>query len=396
MEGFGWCQFSNSILRYNTRFKGSLAGAGFFNGMPASSGTLTGSIVPGPSAGSSAIQFSRAHGLPADFYGNTGWYQGVDLAGGARNWIISCWVYPTMIGSRQTFLWLSGVEAPNFLGNCALAVNALGQLEVIHFNGDIVMNSLGTINVASTGTLPDQQWSHVCVRFIAPPTATGRITIWINGSLDNDQSLLGLISTAQINQCYLVWQNNAAGTSIALSNLIICDDQGVVNNGRIAPQTQIRTISPTSDFDNGGWRRGSGVGSNFSMVDTLSGPGGTYITLPNLSLPDQLFGIDPNTDGQILGVGSNFAMTNGPGTIEPLVQIGASRYAIGPSLTAITMALVGSLAEGSPASGGAWTDAEINAAAWGARGSGGSGEQVYQMFLEKLWTTGSVGGSYAF
>lgn len=394
MDSFGWCQFASSPLRYNTNFKNLHYGSGFFNGDTVSMGTLTGSIVPGPQPNSSAIQFQRAHTLPPDSSGNTGWFQGVDLLGGSKDWFVACWVKPENLAGRQTFFWFSALEPPNFLGNMSLAISPGLKLEVIHQNSNLVMNALGFTNVTSVAKIPDGQWTHVCVRYkAATGPANGRVTIWINGALDTDQSGLNLNSTTQISQAYLVWQQNAAAPKLSISNLIICDPQGSTNNTQISPNTQILTIPPTADVDNGNWTP-SIAGPNYTMVDLLSGPGATYITIADLAQPDELFSIAGSTDGQVLALGSNFTITNGPGNIEALARIAGVRYPMGSPITANSDAVVSTLTENSPATGKAWTDSEINAAAWGCRAFSGSSEQIKQFWLEKLWTTGI--GPYTF
>lgn len=395
VDGFGWCQFGNSTLRSNTNFKGLGIGSGFFNGDTVGMGILSGNIITGPYPGNKGIEFVRAEATPPDGLGNTGWFQGYNLPGGASNWICAMHVRPVSVTGRQTFFWLSALEPPNFLGNMCLAVNGSGQLEVIHFTGDIQMNTLGFTNVASVATLPDSTWTHICVRYIAATgPSNGRITIWINGNLDTDRTGLNLNSSTKISQAYLVWQSNAITTKMGIANLVICDDQGTVNNTQIPATTQIRTFNGSSDIDNGNWTPHPS-GPNFSCVDVLSGPGSTYIDITNLTNPDELFGIPFFDDGgTVMGLNSSFTMANGPGDIKPLVKIAGNKYVIGPALTANVQANVNALTESSPATGQPWTDREITGAAWGCRANSGVSEKVYQAFWEKVWYSG--GGPYTF
>ncbi len=385
IESFAWCSFPNSAFK-------STFGSGFFGG-PGGGPTFTGSIAAGPFAGTFGKVFQVAAGSP-DFVGNTGWNQLYELP--ARDtWIVAMWIKPSNITSRQTFFSLA--TAGDLSNPLTLHINAAGKLEWDAQPGRIRMNQLvGVIHHASNASIPMDQWTHICVR-ITTPVATGgcNFTLWINGAIDTTVS--GLTLAAMPVLATLDWQVAVAGVaSIELSQIVVCDVTGSVNNTNVQPSSRIATYFPASDVANGGWTPFV-AGPNFAMVNSTTGPGGNYVTLSALTFPDELFGLSPLATADVnLGLAVNIAsVRSGAATLQALMRQGATKYLIGSPITAPAATLTyQSIAETNPATGLPWKDSDISANAWGMRGLTGTGEKVQQWFIEKLIAGGI--GSYSY
>ncbi len=387
LEGFAWSNFINSIYK-------STFGSGFFGG-PGGGPTFTGSIAAGPFPGTFGKVFQVAHGQP-DFVGNTGWNQIYDLGTPRDTLFAAMWIYPSNITSRQTFFSLA---TSGDLGNpMTLHINAAGKLEWDAQPGRIRMNQLvGVIHVTSNASIPMDTWTHICVR-ISTPTATGGCNwaLWINGNLDTLAS--GFTLTTQMQLASLDWQTPLGSpTSIELSQIVVCDVNGPVNNTQIRATSRIATIFPASDVDNGGWLPHV-AGPNFAMVNSTVGPSGSaYVSLPALAFPDELFGLSPlSSADNNLGLAVNIAsLEAGASTFQALMRQAATKYLIGSPITSPAATLTyQQIAENNPATGQPWRDADIAANAWGMRGLTGTGEQVQQWFIEKL-VAGGI-GSYSY
>jgi hypothetical protein len=386
-ESFAWCNFANSA--YKATF-----GSGFFGG-PGATPTLTGSIAAGPFAGTFGKVFQVAAGA-ADFVGNTGWNQVYDLGAAEDTLFVAMWIKPSGIVSRQTFFSLA---TANDLSNpMTLHINAAGKLEWDAQPGRIMMNQLvGVIHAASSATIPMNTWTHICIRITTPTTTGGcNFTLWINGALDTFAGPFTL--AAQMNLATLDWQA-AVGTSVSIeiSQLFICDKFGSVNNGQIPPAWRMTTYFPASDVANGGWVP-LVAGPNFAMVNNTIGPSSAaYVSLPSLTFPDELFGLSPLlTTDQNIALAVNIASQKaGASTFQALMQQGATKYLLGSPITAPAATLTyQAIADNNPATGAPWKDADISANGWGMRGLTGTGEQVEQYFIEKVWTSGL--GSYSY
>lgn len=392
-DGHGYCSFAKVGFKYT-------AGAGFFG----SSGTLTGSIDPGPFASTSGLTWKVAHG-GADFVGNTGYVLAVDMGATESTWIASMWINPSNITSRQTFFALISNEPPNKLPAMVLHLNAALQLEMNTQNSGVGsvayprINQLVANNFTSNYTFPQGAWTHICIRCVFLNGSNGRIQLWVNGSLDTDVQMLNIGPTTAVSQAWFPWQTPLASTTqIEISQVLICDVNGSLNNTQVSPTAQFATIFPNSDVANGGWTPAS-AGSNFSQVDSATGPGaGAYVTLPALTFPDELFGIPAvSTGGQNLALVANVcSVLSGAATLQALMQQSATKYLLGNVMTVPNPApqTLQGIAETNPATGAAWKDSDISADAFGFRGLTGTGENVEQFFLEKIFTLGL--GSYSY
>ena len=397
VDGFAWSNFTNSTYKYT-------AGSGFFGGSGGGP-TLTGSIDPGPFTNTKGITFKVAAGS-ADGAGNTGWLQAVDLGSTEDTWIAAMWIMPQNLTSRQSFFAFISHEPPNRLPAMVLHLNAALKLEMNSQNsgaGSVAqphMNTLVADLVATSNyTFPQGVWTHICIRCQFLNATNGRVQLWVNGSLDTDVSGINIGPTTAVSQAWLVWQNPVSNPAqITMSQIVVCDINGSINNTRVSPSTTITTIFPSSDVANGGWTPAS-AGSNFSQVDNTNGPSvGSYVTLPSLAFPDELFGIPAlsTTDRNIALVANICSVGTGAPTLQALVQQSATKYLLGAPITSPASAALTfqGIAETNPATGAAWKDPDISADAFGFRGITGTGENVEQFFLEKVWISGI--GSYSY
>ncbi len=393
-DGFGYCSFAKVGFKYT-------AGAGFFG----SSGTLTGSIDPGPYASTSGLTWKVAHG-GADFVGNTGYVLAVDMGATESTWIAAMWINPNNITSRQTFFALISNEPPNKLPAMVLHLNAALKLELNAQNSGVgsvayprINTIAGNLVATSAATIPQNAWTHICIRCQFLNGSLGRVQLWVNDGLDTDVSGINIGPTTAVSQAWLPWQTPLASTSqITISQLIVCDTLGSVNNAQVSPSTRISTIFPNLDVANGNWTPAA-AGSNFSEVNSASGPGAAaYVTLPSLTAPDELFGIPAiSTGGTNLAVVVNIcSILSGVATMQALMKQGATKYLLGSVMTVPNPAAqtLQGIAETNPATSAAWKDSDISADAWGFRGLTGTGENVEQFFLEKVFTLGL--GSYSY
>ena len=265
--------------------------------------------------------------------------------------------------------------------------------------GNITLNTAPPTPGSATG------WSHLClVVHYSPTLGDASVQFYLNGCLD--MSGTGLNLTAGANMITPTWFGNDS-SELCISQFIICDKAGSVNNTNVSQFAQIQTVFPSSDVLTG-WSGG------YALVDGNPGPGLTFITLPSLAQPDNLFGIPPlSATPQVLGVATSMCIS-GPGqTLTGLFKkFGKIAYSLTPPLSPLAYTVppsqTGNISgfytrqtflEIDP-----WTSApllisDINAAAWGLRGLIGTGEDVSQYFLEVLCQTGPAvcgGGSYAY
>lgn len=397
VDGFGYCDFPKSVYKYNQNaWAGSFPCSDWFSRV---SGTLTGSIDPGPFPGTFGITFALADSTP-DFVGNTGWHQVVPIGQASSNsWFVSMWIKPQNITSRQTFFaLLDGIGVPNEIGVMTLHINANGFIEVdCQTSGQLRMNTLQNPAGVSTTPAPMGEWTHLCVGANLQTLANGgRIKLWINGTLQSNLPVpVGFPgASAPVNQAGLLWQNTGSA-EITLSQLVVCDSLGGVNNSQLFPSTQIQTIFPTGDVATG-WTPSTGS-LGYAMVDENPGPDGDsrYISLPSLAFPDELFSIPSASGGGNLGVAVNLCMKGSGQTLQALTKRSGVSNVLGSPLSAPTAYQTHQgLSDVDPLTGLAWTDANISASAWGVRGLSGTGERVTQFFLEKVW--GQSLGSYSY
>ncbi len=386
-DSFLWCTFAGLPFKYTQ-------GAGF---QGTGSQTLTGGIDPGPFA-ADGVRFDVANCSVPNFFGNFGYELDANLGAGADSWVASVWIKPHAISSRQTFYALKDQEVPNFNAKMALHINAANKLEIDFQQAPLRMNTLfGTQHVTSLSTIAMDTWTHICVLVNFLGGSAGNVTLWINGALDIFAGGFNLLTGSKVQTITLCWQNPSAGPEIVMSLPIVFDRLGTTNNTQIRPSTQITPYFPASDVANGSWVPSTGV-LNYAMVNgLLNAPGGNNISLPSLISADELFGIaslgtaDPN-----LALAVNIvSIQNVSETFQALMKQGATKYLLGSALTASTVQ--GNqqvIVETNPATGLVWKDADISANAWGLRGLTGTGEQVFQLYLEKLWQSGI--GSYSY
>ena len=360
--------------------------------------TLTGSIDPGPAV-AAGVRWNIANCTVPNFFGNTGYELDANLGAGEDAWIIGLWILPSGITSRQTFYALRDQEVPNFNAKMALHVNAANKLEIDFQQAPLRMNTLfGTQHATSNAVIAMDVWTHICIVVNFLGGSAGNVTLYINGSQDLFAGGFHLATAQQARTMTLCWQNANVGTEITMSTPVVFDRLGATNNTQIRPNVQISTYFPASDVANGNWTP-STAGPNFAMVDgLLNTPGGNHITLGSLVSPDQLFGIAPlATKDNNLAMAVNLtAIKNTSETFQALVQQGASKYLLGAALTAPAAEQTQqSIADINPATGLAWLDSDISANAWGLRGLTGFGENIYSVYLEKLWQSGLSSYSYS-
>ena len=387
-DGINWCSFAGSVYKYT--FAAGFQGTG--------TQTLTGSIDAGPFAGTKGIRYAVANCSVANFFGNKGWELDANLGAGAASWIVSVWVKPQGITSRQTFYALRDQEVPNYNAKMALHINAANKLEIDFQQAPLRMNTLfGTQHLTSAYTFPDNAWTHICIAVNFLGGSSGNVTLWINGGMDSFLGGLNLLTSAQVQTVTLCWQN-AGSAQITMSTPIVFDTSGAVNNSRISPNARVTTIFPASDVSNGLWMP-SGAGGNFAQVNNpaFNAPA-SYVTIATLAGDtDEQFGISPlGTTDSNLGLALNTLLIGaGTQTVQGLMKQGATKYLLGSPITApVAAGSYQSIADVNPATGAAWKDSDISADAWGFRALTGTGENVYQFYLEKLWQT--TLGSYSY
>jgi hypothetical protein len=397
-DGSAYCDFLGSQYKYNTlNWAGSNPCSDWFSGSP---GTLTGLIDAGPFASTYGITFQQATGTP-DFFGNTGWHQVAQLGTSSSNiWILSMWVKPENITSRQTFFaFLGATGPPNETGVLALHLNGNNYLELNTVGSNVRMNTIhGDLAATSINQIPNGQWTHLCIygNFVTRALG-GRIKLWVNGSLDTDVAVPVAFAgaSAPVNQAGLLWQNTGAA-QITLSQIVVADGLGAVNNSQFFPSTQIATAFPIGDVSTG-WTPSSGS-QGYLMVNENPGPDGdsTYISLPSLSFPEELFSFPATSSGGIiLGVAGNVCVKGASQTLQALQKRAGVSNVLGNVLTApAAYQTQQGIADVDPATLEAWTDAHINASSWGVRGLTGINERVSQYYLEKVWATPL--GSYSY
>ncbi len=395
-ESFGWSTFANSWYKATGGW-GSITGG-------ATPHTLTGSIDAGPFPGTFGKRFNEAYG-PPDFFGNTGWGQYVDMGAftgtGEQVWIVGMWVMPHAITSRQTFFIMETGSSATIQVN----INAAGKIELTSPGDQPRMNTLASGPrgfITSNFALPMDEWTHVGFRVDCAPAIGGSsMIIYINGCPDAMRFGMNLSSGLPGRYAALVWQAPmGASQSITISQWRINDIHGDLNNSAVDPSEQGLVIFPTSDVVNG-WTPNTG-GSNFSHVNNPAGPNsGSYISLPSLASPDQLFGIDPllTSDKNIaLCLNAATLKATGSQTLQALMSQGASRFLLGSPFSSLALTSPSNVfgittqapVELNPFTGLPWDDADISADAFGFRGLTGTNERVEQFFLEKVWRPSKV------
>lgn len=397
-DGFGYCDFAGSSLKYSA--PGSSTNPVGFQGTGTQ--TLTGSIDPGPFPGTSALHFKTAYcTIPGSFLGNQGWLQSVQLAA-TKYWIISLWINPVNITSRQTFLALQDSEVPNFNPKIVVHVNAGGRIEVVNqAPSGLRMNSSAGALLLTSSVLPQNAWTHICISLfweVRGSRPDNYVRLYVNGNLDSQLVGGDFGGTASMpSRLSLCWQAPAGGAEILLSQIVACDNISP-NNVPLPPSTQITTIFPSGDAIAGGWTPSPG----YSQVNANPGPvlpaGTDKITLPSLAAPDELFSIPAvtTTDSNLALILNSCAQGASAQTYQGLVlKAGDSRRLLGFALAVpAAYATQQFIADTDPQTGNPWKDADISAAAFGVRGLTGTGEGTSQIFIEKIFSTGI--GSYSY
>jgi hypothetical protein len=425
-DGCAYCDFPRASLKYvwahHPPGHGSppwQGGANFWdptlpNGGPGwSSGTVSGSVDVGPYPGTSSIHLQGA---------NPTWYRSAFMSTGEQfDFIVGCWIYPINIGGTKTFLlFQQNWQDPNYgsvfgvqiRNDGKIILNPQSNANANEFPADFdnpspfphwpqpgdppslgISNATIPINSAPPTPGSAKGWTHICVQVHFDPVLTqGYCKLWVNGCLDLNGS--GLDLQVGPNLVTQTW-SSSDGSELCISQFVIQDTTGSYNNSNVSQFSQIQTIFPTSDVLTG-WSGG------YSQVDGNPGPGGTYDTLTTLAAPDNLFGF-PNMGATpiIVGVSMGMCLSAVSQTVAGLFKVGlhssVPTASLGP-LTADQWTRQG-ITEVNPWTGLPWTVGDVNGTSWGIRGITGTGENLYQYFLEVLCQTGPAqcgGGSYSY
>ncbi len=390
---------------------------------PAVPGTMAGSVVSGPFPGTSAIQWGDVS--PAtfgvDIFGvpiRTFWSQAIQLDNRA-DWFLGKWIMPVAINSAQPiFAMQNNTGAPNLVTQILVQINAdmtisiglTGGNNVYVFKNDYALFNTaahrGTILGTSKKKLTLGAWNHISLSMHLVPLSTPakcKMVLYWDGCPEITTANFGLTNSGAAIAAW-VW-GGSDGSALASSQWVLKDSQGINNNGVVSPKERITGYFPVSDYASS-WTPSTG-GSCAAMVNENPGPDddGTYMSLPSLAAPNQLFNMASIATSQnVLAVVANAALKAGASQSIG----GLLKKKLTGSPVPFGSAIVGEgayttlqfISEVNPDTGLPWTDAQTDAAAWGVQGVAGSGERVSQFFLEKLWmdtTSYPCGGSsYAY
>lgn len=390
-NGWGYTTYTDAFLKYPQRF--------FFG---SGANTTTGSIIVGPYPGSSALSL----GATDPFY-YWPYVQG-QVEGAYKDYIISFWCMPIAIPTTQSiYLVMDNTVPPNLTTTAVVQITPTGQLllgagfgdNVFVFPAHWAVLNPNAIYIQSKNLLPFNAWTHVCMQWhFAPPgnPPQGRVNLYINGCLDTASNGVGFPTPALGGSNAVGFQFKSDGTSqIAYAEYLVTDTTAPTNNtAPISPTAQIDTIFPNANGSLNGWT--PSAGTQFSCVNGNPGPGPDHITAGT----DQTFLIPALTpQKQNLAVALNMALSgvslqNVAGLFKVPTQ---SPVAISPNIVATSaVATAQAFTELNLFTGLPWTDAAIAATEWGVRAISGSGEQISQYFLERIWQDGPAEcqGSY--
>ncbi len=397
-------------------------------------GTKTGSIGPGPYPGTSSLHLQQSN--PVWYACN---YFGQSLN---SNFIVGRWIYPMHItGTKTIIAWQEALNFPNYGQTFIVQIRSDGKVIIApsidgnpnlnnfglgsapkfgapapfsHFPGPSDGPTLGisnrTIPINTVAPTPGSTrgWTHISIQLHCSPTpGSASCKLYINGCLDLNGT--GQTFNRGSNLITDIWDNASGPDELYTSQSIICDASGSYNNTNVSPFAVIRTVFPTSDVLTG-WASTTGAG--YTSVNDNPGPGTNNINLATLATPDELFGVPASVGSAgVLGVCLNICQNAPTQTMQGLLKKAGSTVAVGllkpvggPTGDGSgTIANLSGLytrqaiSEVNPLTGNPWTDADINATAWGVRGVTGISEQVGQLFLEVVSQSGPAqcGGSYA-
>ena len=391
-----------------------------------SSGTRSGLIDSGPYPGTYSLHMQSADPI---WYESA--YMGVGGSTTSTDFIVGMWLYPINIVGSKTFLVFLGNFAPPNLGQYfVIQARSDGKIVFSPSPGPNLNNNAGQFGVLSTfahwpfpsdGSAPGvsvanipinsgpptpgsaRGWTHMCMQ-IHFNRGDGFVKLWINGCLDIQGSGLDLAPGSNlITPCWA----SQDGSELCVSQFVIQDTSGSQNNSNVSPFAAIQTVFPTSDVLNN-WS-----GGGYSQVNGNPGPNSSFVSLPSLASPDELFGFPAlAASPQVLGVACNMALLAPTQQVAGIFQVPSkATVPITPNIAPPgappgwpsegvgTTWTRQAISEINPWTGAPWTIADISAAAWGVRGIAGISEQVYQYFLEVLWQTGPAqcgGGSYLY
>lgn len=231
-------------------------------------------------------------------------------------------------------------------------------------SGFLVATRNGTVLDTGTNALSSDTYYHIEVKAVIH-NSTGSVVVRLNGveelSFSGDTQNGGTGTWTNI----LFYTN---GPDLYLDNVVIWDTSGTTNNDFLGP---IRVIALLPDGAGASSDFTPSAGSNYENVDETSTDGDTtYVSATNAGDHDTYTFGDLAVNGTVKAVQTNLIVRSdaaGAETIAPVIRIGSTDYTGTTVGVTITYADSREIFETSPATGAAWTPAEINGAEFGIK-----------------------------
>ena len=251
---------------------------------------------------------------------------------------------------------------------CSLRVNADGSVSVLR--GGYTGTVLGT---SSAGVISIGAYSYVELKVVLS-TTTGSYEVRVNNTLvlsGSGANTAGASTTA--------WTEARIGAIVGTRHLqtgtwdfddvYIADGSGSTNNDFLGP-IRVIALLPDGDGASSDFTPSEGE-DNYAMVNEASADGDTtYVSATNAGDHDTYTFEDLAVNGTVKAVQTNLIVRSdaaGAETIAPVIRVGSTDYDGTTVGVTTTYADSREIFETSPATGVAWTPAEINGAEFGIK-----------------------------